>query len=102
MQLYHDVYILNTFIHNMKTNKLYSKAQKFIDKIKLMVLKLNYKTFLLWVTAGLKIMLFLLNIQQSLCVKAAELAKWLEKKNPLMLDTIEVIISNDHTFSKGL
>ena len=86
----------------MKTNKLYSKAQKFIDHIKLMVLKLNYKTFLLWVTAGLKIMLFLLNIQQSLCVKAAELAKWLEKKNPLMLDTIEVIISNDHTFSKGL
>lgn len=85
----------------MKTNKLYSKAQIFIDKIKLMVLKLNYKTFLLWATAGLKIMLILLHLQQSLCVKAAELGKWLEKKNPLMLDTIEVIISNVHTFSKG-
>lgn len=82
----------------MKTNKLYSKAQIFIDKIKLMVLKLNYKTFLLWLTAGLKIMLILLH----LCVKAAELGKWLEKKNLLMLDTIQVIISNDHTFSKGL
>ena len=76
----------------MKTNKLYSKAQKFIDKIKLIVLKLNYQIFLLWVTAGLKIMLILLHLQQSLCVKAAaELGKWLEKKNPLMLDTIEVI-----------